>query len=222
MIFANVCKIPFEGSHGDPRPRDMVDFIFETTMGETRGVSEERVASLHFLLLRYYALYVGRCLTSWWESGSLSVSGLAILRQALYDDRTFSLGVMVARWLLTNRSKGVIYGGIYASRLAEHFEIPIRHEEAEERWVPTKYLDYTSMVACQFIDNDKHKHHRCNLVFCHGTREIITLPAPSLFDLYSGRYTIMPDDIYTYWGLIQPPVPEPAPVPEPCQKPVYQ
>ena len=31
--------------------------------------------------------------------------------------------------LSLNRTKGPVFGGIYASRLAEYFEIPIRHEE---------------------------------------------------------------------------------------------
>lgn len=151
---------------------------------------------------------------------------LAILRHALYADRTFSLGATVARRLHTNRSKGVIYGGIYAFRLAKHFEIPIRHDEEEERLLPTRYLDYSSMVGHNFI-NSGDIRFRYNLVFSQGTREIITLPAPSLFDLSSGRYTIMPEDIYTYWGLTPPPAPEPAPVPAPIylwepQEPIYQ
>ena len=61
-----------------------------------------------------------------------------------------------------------------------------------------------------------------NLVFRQGTCEIVTLPAPSLFDIYLGRYIIMPEDIYRLWGLPQPPVPEPAPVPDPYQEHVYQ
>ena len=38
--FCNVCKIPYEGSQSDPRPRDMEDVISETIVGEERGVSE--------------------------------------------------------------------------------------------------------------------------------------------------------------------------------------
>ena len=57
--FCNVCKLPYEGSHSDPRPRDMEDFISETTAGEERGVSEARVASLHFPVLRYYSYLLG-------------------------------------------------------------------------------------------------------------------------------------------------------------------
>mgnify|MGYP005845697429 CR=1 FL=1 len=32
----------------------------------------------------------------------------------------------------------------------------------------------------------------------------------------------MPDDIYKYWSLTQPPVLEPAPAPEPYQEAIYQ
>jgi hypothetical protein len=46
--FCNVCKIAYEGIHSGPCPRDMKYFISETTVGEERGVSEARVASLHF------------------------------------------------------------------------------------------------------------------------------------------------------------------------------
>ena len=128
-------------------------------------MSEARVASLHFPILRYHALFAGGCLIGRWESGSLSAPDLAILRHALYADRTFSLGAMVARWLHTNSLKGTIYGGIYASRLAAHFENPIRHDEEEEMLLPTKYLDYANMVVHHFIDKGKHKRLLYNLVF---------------------------------------------------------
>jgi hypothetical protein len=114
------------------------------------------------------------------------------------------LGAIVAQQLHTNRSKGVIYGGIYAFRLARHFRMPIRHEEDE--LLPTKYLDYDSMVEHNFIDSGRRRFWY-NLVFSQGTREIITLPAPALFDHSRGRYTITPKDIYAYWGLTPPPAP---------------
>ena len=157
-----------------------------------------------FLVLRYYALFAGRCLIGRWESGSLGAPDLAILCHDLHADRTFSFGTMVARRLHTNRSKGVIYAGIYASRLTKHFELPFRHEEAEEMLLPTKYLDCASMILHNFIDNDKHKRLLYKLVFSQGTREIIPLPAPSLFNIYPGRYIIMTGNIYEYWSLNNP------------------
>ena len=74
----------------------MEDFIDEVTVGERRKVSEVRVASLHFLVLRYYSLFAGRCLIGHGESGGLSAPDLAILRHTLLRDKTFSLGTIVA------------------------------------------------------------------------------------------------------------------------------
>ena len=95
--FCEVCKLPYEGSVNEPRPRDVEDFIEEVTIGEWRGVSEARVATLHFLVLRYYSLFAGRCLIGHGESGGLSAPDLAILRHALLCDKTFSLDAIVAR-----------------------------------------------------------------------------------------------------------------------------
>ena len=197
--FCEVCKLPYEGSVEEPRPRDVEDFIDEVTVGERRKVSEARVASLHFPALRRYSLFAGRCLIGRGESGGLSAPDLAILRHALLRDRTFSLGAMVAKRLSLNRTKGPIFGGIFASRLAKYFEIPIRHYEKEEKVLPPIFLDYKSMVAHDFICDDKEKRLIYNLVFSEKTCQIITLPAPSLFNIYSGTYIILPDDIYAYW-----------------------
>ena len=82
-------------------------------------------------------------------------------------------------------------------------------------------LDYDSMVGHDFIGRGRRRF-QYNLVFSQGTCEIITLLAPTLFDIHRGRYIIMPEDIYAYWGLDQPQAPEPAPEPEPYQEPIYQ
>ena len=139
------------------------------SIGEERGVTKARAASAHFPILRYYSLFAGRCLVGRGESGSLSAPDLTILRHALFADRTFSLGAIVAQRLNLNRSKGPIFGGIYASRLAKHFEIPIRLDEEEEMLLPIRYLDYDRMVAHDFIKKDNDKRLLYNLVFSQGT-----------------------------------------------------
>src|SRR4051812_46831697 len=101
-----VCKSPYEGSVSEPSLRDVEDFIDEVTVGERRKVSEARVASLRFPVLRYYSLFAGRRLIGRGECGGLSAPDLAILHHALFHDKTFSLGAMVARRLSLNRSKG--------------------------------------------------------------------------------------------------------------------
>ena len=63
-----VCKLPYEGSVDEQRPRDVEYFIDEVTVAERRRVSKARVASLHFPVLCYYALFAGRCLAGRGES----------------------------------------------------------------------------------------------------------------------------------------------------------
>ena len=67
------------------------------------------------------------------ETVETSVFLIIILFHALFGDNTFSMGVIIAKRLSLNRTKGPIFGGIYAARLARHFEIPIRHFQKEEK-----------------------------------------------------------------------------------------
>ena len=125
--FCVICKLPFEGSIEELHPDDVDEFIDKIVVGEMRKVSGARITSVHFPVLRYYAIFASRCLIGRGNSGGLSAPDLAILRHALLRDRTFSLGAILAKRLSLNRSKGPIFGGIFASRLVKHFVIPIRH-----------------------------------------------------------------------------------------------
>ena len=149
--FCRVCLIPFEGSIEEPHPYDVEGFIDTIAVGETRKVSDARITSIHFPILRYFAIFASRCLIGRGNSGNLSAPDIVILRHALFRDTTFSLGAIVAKRLNLNRTKGPIFGGIFASRLGAHFNIPIRHYEKEEKLLPPIFLDYKSMVAHDFI-----------------------------------------------------------------------
>ena len=87
--------------------------------------------------------------------------------------------------------------------------------------LPTIYLDYNNMVAHDFIRYDKEKRLIYNQVFSEKTCQIITLPAPYLFNIHSGTYLIMPSNIYAYWERMRSPVHEPEPSPDPYEEPVY-
>ena len=156
------------------------------------------------------------------NSGNLSAPDIVILRHALFRDTTFSLGAIVAKQLNLNRTKGPIFGGIFASRLAEHFEIPISHYEKEEKLLPPVFLDYKSMVAHEFIVKNDDKMLLYNFRFHKKHSETIILPAPSLFNILSGTYLILPEAIYAYWRLTQFPEPEPEPPLDPYRQSVYQ
>ena len=56
--------------------------------------------------------------------------------------------------------------------------------------LPRVYLDYKSMVAHDFIVNNREKALKYKLIFGKNHPEIITLHAPSLFDLSAGKYLV--------------------------------
>ena len=78
------------------------------------------------------------------------------------------------------------------------------------------------MVAHDFIVKDKKKMLKYKLIFDKNYYEIITLPAPSLFNILSGKYLILPKAIYAYWRLTQVLEPEPEPPLDPYRQSVYQ
>ena len=59
--FCVACKLPFEGSIEEPHPRDVAEFIDMIAVGETRKVSDARITSIHFPVLRYFAIFASRC-----------------------------------------------------------------------------------------------------------------------------------------------------------------
>ena len=95
-------------------------------MFEKYQVSSVTATCLQFPSVHYFTLLIAKCLLAREKVRALSAPHFAVLRRALYGDNTYSLGVIVARRLHLNRSKGKIHGGIYVTRLASHFNIQIR------------------------------------------------------------------------------------------------
>ena len=86
--------------------------------------------------------------------------------------------------------------------------------------MPPTFLHYKSVVAHEFIvKNDMLKY---NLRFHKKHSETIILPAPSLFDIFSGTYLILPEAVYAYWSLTPAPEPEPEPPLDPYRPSFYQ
>ena len=104
---------------------------------------------------------------------------------------------LLARRLHINKSKGKIHGGIFATRLAAHFNVDIRPHDYPLAKV---YLDRAAMEHHHSLAQDyPNIPIPYNLVFSIETRDIIPLPANMLFDsIARGRYRIMPADIIAY------------------------
>ena len=153
--FCAVRRIPLEGKLEEPHRRDVDGFVNTITIGDPKKGFDARISSIHFPVLRYFAILASRCLIGRGNSGNFNVPDIIILHHALFGDNNFSMGAIIAKRLSLNCTKGPIFGGIYAARLAKHFHIPIRHHEKEEIKLPPHILDYKSMVAHKFIiDNE--------------------------------------------------------------------
>ena len=137
--FIRVCLVPFEGKTEEPHRDDVEGFIDTIIIGETRKVSDARITSIHFPVLCYFALFASRCLIGRGNYGNLSIPDIIILLHGLYGDNSISMAGIISKRLSLNRTKGPIFGGIYASRLAAHFNIPVRHYEKEEKVLPHVY-----------------------------------------------------------------------------------
>jgi hypothetical protein len=161
--FCNICLIPFDGDMRDPRPAGFEEFYSTLSVGDPRGVSSATPASLHFPAVRYFAIFIAKCLLAREKVSAFSAPDLAVLHQALRGDNTYSIGAIVARRLELNRSKGKIHRDIYATRLAAHFNVQIREHDPR---FPKIYLDRQSMLHHQFLDvEDNTCEFPYNIVF---------------------------------------------------------
>ena len=195
--FCEICLLPSDGGLVEPRPTEFEGFYRTLTAVDERGVSSVTATSIHFPAMHYFAFFTVKCLLAREKVGALSAPDFVVLRHALYSDNSYSLGAIVAHGLHINRSKGKIHGGIYATRLATHFNIQIRQHDYP---LPKVYLDHQAMVAHQFTNDANSLHNiHYNLLYSVETHDVIPLLAPALFDFIArGGYRVMPADIIAY------------------------
>jgi hypothetical protein len=60
--FNETCKTPQWGIYTEPHKSDCVEFLASITLGETRSVTQATIGSIHFPVLHYFALFIGRCI----------------------------------------------------------------------------------------------------------------------------------------------------------------
>ena len=102
---------------------------------------------------------------------------------------------IVARRLHNNGLVGDLFGGIYATRVANYLGIPPR--EGDRELLPA-YLDYNAMVIHHFLERiEQFLQYR--LIFDRRRAVHVTLPTPTLFDYQAkGRYFITREEANEY------------------------
>ena len=125
----------------------------------------------------------------------MCVPDLSVLKSDVLGDKQYNLGAIVAGRLHHNSISGDLFGGIYATHVANYLDIPIRGNDIE---LPPAYLDYNAMVHHQFVErNNQFLQYR--LIFDRRRTYHAALPASTFFDFQSkGRYFITREEANEY------------------------
>lgn len=107
-------------SFSDPHKIEYNDFLANITRGETRDIRHATLGSIHFPVIHYLALLIGRCINCKHEHNHLCAPDLSILKSVVMGDRRYNLGATIARRLHKNAKDGDFFGGIYATRVANY------------------------------------------------------------------------------------------------------
>ena len=107
------------------------------------------------------------------------------------------MGAIVAHRLHNNGISGDLFGGIYATRVANYLGIAPRVGDME---LLPAYLDYDAMVKHRFLlGNEKFLQYR--LTYDRRNAVHVTLPAPLLFDYQAkGRYVVTREEAAEHEG----------------------
>ena len=141
----------------------------------------------NFPSTHYFALFIGRCINGKDEACHMCVPDLCVLKSVVSGYKGYNLGAIVARRLHNNGISVDLFGGIYATRVANYLGIPPRQGDIE---LPAAYLDFDALARhCFLVRNEQFLQYR--LIFDIRRTVHVTLPAPSLFDYQAKhRYVV--------------------------------
>jgi hypothetical protein len=103
----------------------LLELYEEICQGRSFTWEGGKIQNIHFPSIRYFAFFITKCVLARKSASRLSLHDLTFIAAALRSDRIYHLGALIAFRLDVNREKGVICGGLIASRLlAFHGVVP--------------------------------------------------------------------------------------------------
>ena len=164
----------------------MTDLCTEISDGRSFTKENGKIRNIHLPSIRYFALFISKCVLARKVASKLSAHDLAFLAAALRKDRTYNLGALIAYRLATNREKGGVCGGLIASRLLAFHGVSPHYLDVQ---CPIEKLDFNSMLQQHFIASETDEYSLpYNISFPKKSRwgsireRIAPLPARALFD----------------------------------------
>ena len=82
----------------------------------------------------------------------MCVPDLSVLKSAVLGDKQYNLGAIVCTKVVSYGTSGDLFGGIYATRVANYLDVPIHENDME---LPPAYLDYNAMVHHRFVERNE-------------------------------------------------------------------
>jgi len=142
--FNIACKLPHWGNVSEPRKSEQKEFLASINVGESREITQATTWSIHFPSVHYFALFIGIYINGKDEACHMCVLDFSVLKSVVLGDKQYNLRAIVAQRLDRNSISGDLFGGIYATRVANYLNIPIHGNDME---LPPAYLDYDVMVS---------------------------------------------------------------------------
>ncbi|KAK1668514.1 hypothetical protein QYE76_056673 [Lolium multiflorum] len=160
-------------------PKALTELYREVTNDDSRTIQRGKIRNIQLPAIRYFAYSLATRILGRENTSNISSYHLAFLVAALTGSTPYHLGALIARRLST---RGPIYGGIIASRILAHLDLPL--DPTDEKLTPIR-LDIAAMKSHQFVTTDSSLENIVyKMLFIDGDEREIPLPQADLFSVH--------------------------------------
>ncbi|KAK1645968.1 hypothetical protein QYE76_063773 [Lolium multiflorum] len=162
----------------EDNPRALLELYREITNDDCRTIQRGKIRNIQLPAIKYFAYYIATSILGRENTSNISSYHLAFLIAALTGETPYHLGSLIARRL---SNKGPIFGGIIASRILAHLELPL--DSTDVPLTPIR-LDIAAMKSHQFVTADSSSDNLVyRILFADVDEREIPLPQPDLFSI---------------------------------------
>ncbi|KAK1653004.1 hypothetical protein QYE76_070809 [Lolium multiflorum] len=162
----------------EDNPRVLLELYRGITNDDCRTIQRGKIRNIQLPAIKYFAYYIATSILGRENTSNISSYHLAFLIAALTGETPYHLGSLIARRL---SNKGPIFGGIIASRILAHLELPLDSNDVP---LTPKRLDIAAMKSHHFVTADSTSDNLVyRMLFADGDEKEIPLPQPDLFSI---------------------------------------
>ncbi|KAK1617299.1 hypothetical protein QYE76_022816 [Lolium multiflorum] len=163
----------------EDNPKALLELYREITNDDCRTIQRGKIRNIQLPAIKYFSYYLATSILGRENTSNISSYHLAFLIAALTGETPYHLGALVARRL---SNKGPIFGGIIASRILAHLDLPLDPTDVE--LTPAR-LDIAAMKSHQFVTTDSSMDNIVyRMLFADGDEREVLLPQTDLFSVH--------------------------------------